>query len=64
MNAIRPDQLSADERITEIAEILALGLMRVRARQSSQLSRHRGESSLDCVAHPSGHADVLRRMEA
>ena len=64
MNAIRPDQLSANERIAEIAEIVALGFMRLRARQSSELSRHCGESSLDCIPHQSGHADVLRGMEA
>ena len=40
-------------------EILAVGLMRLHARQSSALSAHCGESSLDCVGHQSGHADVL-----
>jgi hypothetical protein len=59
-NGINPKLLSADERLAEIADLLAAGLMRLRARQSSHLSRHCGESSLDCPAHQSGHADVLK----
>ena len=47
-------------RLDEIAEILATGLMRVRMRQSSSLSPHGGESSLDCAARQSGPADVLK----
>jgi hypothetical protein len=49
-----PCQPSPSERLTELAEILALGLMRLRARKSSQLSGHRGESSLDFKAEQSG----------
>ena len=44
-------------RLAEIAEILATGLMRLRARQSTPLSAHHRESSLDCLGHQSGHAD-------
>jgi hypothetical protein len=47
----------ARERIAEIGEILALGLVRLKARQSSQLSSGNGESSLACVADQSGHAN-------
>jgi len=59
-SAIKPDSLSANERLVEIAEILAAGLMRLHARQSSPLSPHSGESSLDCAGRQSGHADVLK----
>jgi hypothetical protein len=59
-NAVRPDQLTSAERLNELAEVLAVGLMRLRARKSSQLSPHTGESSLDCPGHRSGHGDVLR----
>ncbi len=45
------------ERIAEIAEILALGLVRLHARQSSQTSAVGGESSLEPVGHQSGHAN-------
>lgn len=57
-NGINPELLSADERLAEIADLLAAGLMRLRARQSSHLSRHCGESSLDCSAPQSGHAEA------
>ncbi len=45
------------DRLAEIGEILALGLVRLRARQSSQTEARTGESSLDCVAHQSGDAN-------
>jgi hypothetical protein len=53
------EQLTAAERLDEIAEILAAGLMRARAKQSSPQSADGGESSLDCPADQSGHANVL-----
>jgi hypothetical protein len=58
-NAVAPEHMSADERLSEIAEILAAGLMRLRARQSSSLSADRGEGSLDYPGHQSGHANIL-----
>ena len=57
-NGIDPDRLPAPERLAEIAEILAAGLIRLRARQSSHLSADCGESSLDCPGIQSGHADT------
>jgi hypothetical protein len=54
-NPLHPDRLSADERIAEIAEILAMGLMRLRARKSSHLSRDSGESLLDFSPDQRGH---------
>jgi hypothetical protein len=42
-----PDQMSAAERLDEIAEILAAGLIRLRAQQSSPLSAPTGDSLLD-----------------
>ena len=59
MNAVHPNMLGPAERIDEIAEILATGLVRHRSRKSSPFSGYTGESSLDCAAHPSGHADTL-----
>jgi hypothetical protein len=58
-NPINPALVSPAERLAEIAEILAAGLMRLNARKSSALSAHRGESSLDYAAHQSSHADRL-----
>ena len=59
MNALNPDQMAPAERLAEIAEILAAGLMRLKSRQSTALSPNGGESSLDCPAHRSSHADRL-----
>lgn len=58
-NGIASDCLSPAERLAEVAEILAAGLMRLRARKSTPLSPHSGESSLDCAGHQSGHAHIL-----
>ena len=55
-NGIDPGRLSARERIAELADILAAGLMRLKARKSSHLSADCGESSLDCAGHQSSHA--------
>jgi hypothetical protein len=60
-NPLRPDLLTPAERLDEIAEILAAGLMRLRARKSSPLSRDHGESSLDFSADRRGHAPVRER---
>jgi hypothetical protein len=57
--ALLPCPNNARERLDEIAEILAAGLMRLKAPKSSPLSADSGESSLDCLAHQSGHANAL-----
>jgi hypothetical protein len=54
MNPLSPDQMSAAERLAEIAEILAGGLIRLRARQSRQISEDHGEISLDFSANQRG----------
>ena len=48
---------TAPERIAEIGEILALGLMRLLARKSSENSAGSREVSLDCVGGKSGDAN-------
>jgi hypothetical protein len=50
------DGESSIDRLTEIADILALGLQRLTARQSSDLSVDRGESSLHISPDQSGDA--------
>jgi len=57
MNLLHPDLMSPAERLAEIAEILAAGVLRLRARQSSPLLPPTGESSLDCAGDQSGHAN-------
>ena len=55
-NPVTAALLSPPERLSEIAEILAIGLMR----KSSQISPDGGESSLDCAGTQSGHANALK----
>jgi hypothetical protein len=54
MTAVKPDHMGADERLAEIAEILTLGLIRMRAKKSSPFLPTSGEISLDCNARRSG----------
>jgi hypothetical protein len=60
MNALKPDLMTAAERLDEIADILAFGLQRLLARQSTVTSADCGDSSLDCAGQQSGHANVLK----
>jgi len=60
-NPVRPDRLSAQERRSEVCRLLSLGLIRLRARQSSEVSAETGESSLHNSAARSGHANPKRR---
>jgi hypothetical protein len=53
-NGIKPDSLSATERSAEVAEILAIGLIRMRAKKSSPFLPTFGEISLDILADQSG----------
>jgi hypothetical protein len=57
MNALAISLMSAAERLDEIADILALGVMRLRARKSSSFSADCGESSLHFTPDQSGAAD-------
>jgi hypothetical protein len=52
------NRMTAAERLDEIADILAVGLIRLSARKSSGLSAHHGESSLDFSPNQSGHVLV------
>jgi hypothetical protein len=51
--------MTAEERLDEVAEILAAGLSRLIAKQSSRISADHGESSLDCAGDQSGHPNAL-----
>ena len=60
-NGTDPAQLSPDERLDEVAMLLAGALMRLRARKSSHLSPHAGESSLDFLDNQRSHATPADR---
>jgi hypothetical protein len=47
------------ERLTDVATILAVGLMRLQARKSRGLSGQNGENSLHYDASQSGHANPV-----
>jgi hypothetical protein len=55
-NPLDPNRMSLAERLAELGRVLAAGLIRMKARQSSPLSADRGEGSVDFEAHQSGHA--------
>jgi hypothetical protein len=58
-----PSNHDEGDRLGEIAEILAVGLIRLQQRKSSPLSRDGGESSLDFPVDQRGHpTPVDRRM--
>ena len=64
MYPLKPEMMTADERLAEIAEILARGLVRLHARKSSPLSADRGDSFVDLPPHRSRHANALKRRMA
>lgn len=51
------------DRLAEIAEILAAGLVRLLVRKSSAKAGARGESSLDFLPDQSGHPSLMTRGE-
>lgn len=63
-NPVRPNCLSAQERRAELCRLLALGLIRLRARESSEVSAAAGESSLHNSTGRSAHANPKRRRTA
>jgi hypothetical protein len=63
-NPFQYDSRSKGERLDEIAEILAVGLMRLMARKSSPISAEPGESSLDLSAAESGHPTTVERRKS
>ena len=64
MNPYPARLMSPMERRAELCRLLALGLVRLRARQSSELSARTGESSLHYPPGPSGHAVMQTRRPA
>lgn len=63
-NPINPRHLTSDERRAEVCRLLALGLIRLRGRQSSQVFADAGETSLHFPPDRSGHANPKRRRIA
>ena len=55
MNTLHSRDLTDDERLAEIGEILAVGLIRLLGRKSSQIACDCRESLVDCSPHQSSH---------
>ena len=53
-NPLCPDRMSADARLAEIGRILAVGIIRLNAAQSSGISADRGDSFVDYSPRKSG----------
>ena len=62
-NALDPNLMTPPERLREIGEILARGLIRLRARQSRRVSDDHGDSYLDFSADQRGHEPVTNQTE-
>jgi hypothetical protein len=60
-NALDPDLMTATERLAEVGEILAAGLLRLRARERE--AGDHGDVSLDFSASQSVHAKKRRHRE-
>jgi hypothetical protein len=55
MNALDPDQMTAAERLAEVAGLMAAALIRLQQRKSSCLSGDLRESCLDFTPDLRGH---------
>jgi hypothetical protein len=61
-NALAPDLMSAEQRLSELGAILAAGLLRLRRQQQSGPA-FAETNSLDFLAGRSVHATTLRRRK-
>jgi hypothetical protein len=62
-NALNPNAMTAAERIREIGEILAAGILRLKARESAGNVVDRRETSLDFPATRSVHGRKKQTRE-
>jgi hypothetical protein len=60
-NPLAPDLMTADERLTEVAQILAAGLARLRQCQYRNDCSTLEKNSLDFSPDRSGHATARKR---
>jgi hypothetical protein len=60
-NPLPPHLMSADQRLTEIAQILAAGLLRLRRRESEKHVSHLEKKHLDLSRERSVHASPQTR---
>jgi hypothetical protein len=61
-NPLSPDLMTADERLSEVAQILAAGLLRLRREESETHVGHLEKKRLDFSPDRSVHAARQRRQ--
>lgn len=64
MPPLHPNHMTPDERLAELGQILARGLIRLHARKASPLSADKRDSFVDLPPHRSGHAATLTNGKA
>jgi hypothetical protein len=64
MSPLHPNHMTPDERLAELGQILARGLIRLHAREASPLSADDRDSFVDLPPHRSGHANAPKRKKA
>lgn len=62
-NALHPDLMTPAERLNEIAEILAAGLLRLRRREAEKHVSHLEKNGLDFSPDRSVHATARQRRQ-
>jgi hypothetical protein len=62
-NCLAPELMTADERLTELGQILAAGLMRLRRRQSMGIAARSGDFRVDFSLGRSVHATARQRKQ-
>jgi hypothetical protein len=62
-NALAPDLMTADERLDEVARLLAAGLLRLRQRQHQNRCNGLEKNSLDFSPDRSGHATAWQQRQ-
>jgi len=62
-NALAPDLMTAEERLTEVAQLLAAGLLRLRQHQNQNCFSTLEKNSLDFSPDRSGHATTRQRRQ-
>jgi hypothetical protein len=62
-NALAPDLMTADERLTEVAQILAAGILRLRQRAYRNDCSRLEKNNLDLSPDRSGHATAWQRRQ-
>ena len=64
MPPLHPNHMTPDERLAELGQILARGLIRLHAREASSLSADKRDSFVDLPPHRSGHANAPKQKKA